>query len=538
MIETPISNKESDPNEGYSKNVADKDDQKRDNENQGERATTPEQSPTTKAQLRRDLDLGEFRKIVRKKQNLKKLQEKINNVNQSRNKFLAAEAKVEEAKNHYLSSFKSVDLILDTSPIKLGMSPIKKHQLKPTALFPSTAQAIVSPRKTLTSQSPQPKEYVSPRKLLNEVGSLLAMSPSKRFSTLVESNALPLPLKYRILNELFKAMETVTSMMFSRKEKITFTKLQRGVQQMTRNNFTEHHLAQIKSVVPEMYSYSLVKSLKDKISFELVITPVYGSAKQENVDLIKLTTQRKKTFSNTLLDIMKNFHQDYLSNLIPPIVIDKNKITRWHPEFDVESVADIKPSPLPKIEIGKPKITSTKDILDQSHQLFAYNNRLNRTLATMTEEQQSLPKTKASTDDAKNALHSALKGIPKSLLLKIQAKQVEKAKELMTRSVVQLDEDRMMSRLPEIARRIRTYFVQMQKNIMPLKKVTEQLKQSYPEALTEYDWKTHLNLLQDKVPQWIVLKVLDGIEHVKVDKKIPFEESVIKKLNSHFKFAD
>lgn len=181
-----------------------------------------------------DLDLGEFRKIVRKKQNLKKLQEKINNVNQSRNKFLAAEAKVEEAKNHYLSSFKSVDLILDTSPIKLGMSPIKKHQLKPTALFPSTAQAIVSPRKTLTSQSPQPKEYVSPRKLLNEVGSLLAMSPSKRFSTLVELNALPLPLKYRILNELFKAMETVTSMMFSRKEKITFTKLQRGVQQMTR----------------------------------------------------------------------------------------------------------------------------------------------------------------------------------------------------------------------------------------------------------------------------------------------------------------
>lgn len=52
-----------------------------------------------------------------------------------------------------------------------------------------------------------------------------------------------------------------------------------------------------------------------------------------------------------------------MNSLIPPIVIDKEKITRWHPEFDVESVADIIPSPLPKIEIDKPKIETAKDIL-------------------------------------------------------------------------------------------------------------------------------------------------------------------------------
>lgn len=44
-------------------------------------------------------------------------------------------------------------------------------------------------------------------------------------------------------------------------------------------------------------------------------------------------------------------------------MIDKEKITRWHPEFDVESVSDITPSPLPKIEIDKPKVASAKDIL-------------------------------------------------------------------------------------------------------------------------------------------------------------------------------
>jgi len=62
----------------------------------------------------------------------------------------------------------------------------------------------------------------------------------------------------------------------------------------------------------------------------------------------------------------------------------------------------------------------------------------------------------------------------------------------MTRSVDELDEDRMMNRLPDIARRMRTYFVQLQRNVMPLKKVIDQLKQSYPEAMTDRNLKTSL----------------------------------------------
>lgn len=53
-------------------------------------------------------------------------------------------------------------------------------------------------------------------------------------------------------------------------------------------------------------------------------------------------------------------------------MIDKDKITRWHPEFDVESAADIIPSPLPKIEIDKPKIATAKDVLG----IILYNLRI------------------------------------------------------------------------------------------------------------------------------------------------------------------
>jgi len=44
-------------------------------------------------------------------------------------------------------------------------------------------------------------------------------------------------------------------------------------------------------------------------------------------------------------------------------VIEKDKITRWHPEFDVETAKDIIPSTLPKIEINKAKIETAKDLL-------------------------------------------------------------------------------------------------------------------------------------------------------------------------------
>ncbi|VVC29379.1 Hypothetical protein CINCED_3A004046, partial [Cinara cedri] len=52
------------------------------------------------------------------------------------------------------------------------------------------------------------------------------------------------------------------------------------------------------------------------------------------------------------------------------------------------------------------------------------------------------------------------------------------------------------------------------------------------------DWKAHLSLLQEKVPHWIVLKVLDGIEHIRVDKKVKFEETVVKQLKTHFDLID
>ncbi|XP_029343840.1 DNA replication factor Cdt1-like [Acyrthosiphon pisum] len=483
-----------------------------------EKIITPEQSPSTKAQLRQMLDLGEFHKIVCCKRSITKLQEKLNLVEQCQKDVKSTESEVETTKYNCLPMSESDDF-------KISISPVKHSQQKP--LFPSPRRVMMDlqPKLTKILLNDDP----------NRSKSVMTISPLKQYSALTDSNTLPLPLKFRILNELFKVMETVLSMRFSRKEKITFYKLKQNIQQITKKNFTVLHLAQIKTIVPDFFQFSLVKSSKDNFSIDLVIAPVYGLAHKDNIDLIQLMIRRKNTFYNALIDIMKVHHAEYLNQLIPPILIDKDKITRWHPEFDVESVPNINPSPLPKIEIDKSKISTAKDILDQTHALFIYNNCLNRAAtAIMNENHKHLIDVKLPTEDAKNTIRSALIGIPKLFLSKIQSKQIEKARGLMMRSVSQLNKDKMIIRLPDIARRIRTYFVQLQRNVMPLKKVIDQLKQSYPEAMTDNDWETHINLLQEKVPHWAVLKIVDGTEYIRVDKKINFEECVIKKLKNNF----
>jgi hypothetical protein len=65
----------------------------------------------------------------------------------------------------------------------------------------------------------------------------------------------------------------------------------------------------------------------------------------------------------------------------------------------------------------------------------------------------------------------------------------------MTRSLGQLNEDRIINRLPDIARRMRTYFLQLKRNVMPLEKVIDQLKQSYPEAMTNRNLTSLIHIL-------------------------------------------
>ncbi|XP_013927056.1 PREDICTED: DNA replication factor Cdt1, partial [Thamnophis sirtalis] len=71
----------------------------------------------------------------------------------------------------------------------------------------------------------------------------------QRFHTLAEDvpPSLLLPYKYKVLAEMFRSTDTLVAMMFNRLEAVTFAKVKKGVQEMTRKRFEERHLGQIKA---------------------------------------------------------------------------------------------------------------------------------------------------------------------------------------------------------------------------------------------------------------------------------------------------
>lgn len=74
------------------------------------------------------------------------------------------------------------------------------------------------------------------------------------------SSDLPLPYHFKILEELFRAVETVVGIMKGRKEIITFPKLRAAVLEMFRKTgLTEQHLAQMVKVLPGCYTFGLEK---------------------------------------------------------------------------------------------------------------------------------------------------------------------------------------------------------------------------------------------------------------------------------------
>jgi len=191
---------------------------------------------------------------------------------------------------------------------------------------------------------------------------------------------------------------------------ITFNKLKPAVQELLRRNFTQNHLAQIKTIYPDAYAFHQEKhrnfgSVSKQEKYELVLTPMVETNNGRNTpdadNVLKTASdssmnptillQRRKKFYNVLLGIVlnkfiyincdfvyiilnyiflilliervKDEHQKFLLSFESPRLmnIPREKIIRWHPEFDVESCKEIEKAELPQpLDIEK---QTAKDVL-------------------------------------------------------------------------------------------------------------------------------------------------------------------------------
>lgn len=459
---------------------------------------TPHKMPFSQ---HKDLSFEEIKRKLNRSEKLAELRQSLARFDKSAKKLKALEEKRKEVEKLQLKKFQAIEIEVPTSPQKNIFS---------------------SPQKVGTSPQSTPSK-----------------SPAyQRFTSLVlpASAALSLPFSYRCLAEIFRCVDAVGSMLYKRKEVITFRKLKPAVQEMLRRNFTDHHLAQIKRVYPAAYVFHQEKcrnfgSTSKMDQYDLTLTPVLCSnveGCENSTGLLKFTSdlllQRRQTFHKYLLEKVKDYHEDFLRSLDPPLTIPRDKLTRWHPEFGIDQVPDIEPDTLPEAP-NVDKYYSAKDVLEKARNLFSCNLRMEKALQTVCEEssQSEIPTTLTKSPHlisgpATLPVSTILKGIPKALLEKIRAKQAAKALQAMTRSPAQDHVAIQYLRLPELARILRNLYVTEKKSILPLDFTLEKLGNSYREKLPRAELEEHIHLLRNTVPGWLEMHYIRKTNYLKLSK--------------------
>ncbi|KAJ2943722.1 hypothetical protein O0L34_g16835 [Tuta absoluta] len=502
-------------------------------------ANVSKNSETSKASSvatsRKELSLGDIRKKLAGSSRLAELKATAERLS----KGIQDIKEASEKRN--LKQFKSINVEVPSSPSKRGAA--QKDLLSPTkeALSP-IQRPLISPRKVV----------VSPVKSPSKIPAYI-----RHASLAAPSSSLPLPHQYRFLAELFRGMETVVAMLYNRNEKVTFNKLKPSVQEMLKRNFTEKHLAQIKHLVPDFYNFEIQKNktfanTAQKDSFEMIITPNFpNDIKVMNPSVL---LERRRYFYDTLLKLVKKYHAQYLLTLDPPMEIPDDKLTRWHPEFEIEKVPEVDCAKLPEMP-NKEKLSTAQDVLSKARELFKCNTKMERALEKLaqakarglTEEekvatgvndskptsnttatQTSKPSTSQPSTSQVTLLNPALRNLPASLLEKVKAKQAAKALEAMTRSSQNDEKYMIYSRLPDLARTLRNIFVTERKNVLALNIILSKLDSSFKSKVAQSDLQRDIRALSEEVPEWIKLHEIRNTTYLKLDKNADLKKIVAK----------
>ncbi|XP_076623518.1 chromatin licensing and DNA replication factor double parked [Colletes latitarsis] len=528
-------------------------------------STTPKKSSTMDKLAKQDLSLNEIKNRINKSSRLNELKASIARFRNCEQKLEKLQ-KQDNVNKPQIQKFEKIELEIPLSPKKAYKSPSKK---------------ILSPMKSkeLLLASPQRRILFEPKET---TPSPVKGSPTKapayqQYLSLAGSStvALPLPYNYRILAEAFRCVDTVSAMLFNRKEVITFKKLKPSVQELLRKNFTLQHIAQIKTIFPDAYIYHQEKhrtfgSTSKQDKYELILTPIVEEKDGRNTpdadNILKTASEtsmgprvlldRQRKFYNILLDMVKDEHEKFLLNLETPMRVPKEKILRWHPEFDVESCKPIEPADLPQPP-NVEKLTTAKDVLDKAKSMFSCGTRMEKALqrlaeAKLTSKSQSPEKndnnrstqtednmqkvnitvvdTPPATPTTQNSyLNVAFKGIPKALLEKVRAKQAAKALEAMTRTPDADKQASMYSRLPELAKILRNIFVAEKKGVLTMEFVIGKLENSFKAKLTPNELEELVRLLCKLLPTWTSIHNVRKVDYLKLQKDFDLGK-VVKRL--------
>jgi len=358
-------------------------------------------------------------------------------------------------------------------------------------------------------------------------------SPQKAFEKykhLTEKNVtstFPLPQKYTLLLEMFRCTDSVLYLLQQRKETCTFDRLKKSVQSMSGREFTQKHLASMKTLYPTGFVFRQERNLycvtrdggKSK-NFQLTIEADYKDMQISKTSIKNNSTiliTRRLRFEQKLLDLTKYHHQKYLKKL--NLKIDNSEIHRWHPHFKLEDVPDVELSALPKPPVTKsfssaadlllknnfsPKVANALQKASDGNTPFASTNKTTTTTTT--------PTTTTTTKNQSNIL----KGVSSDLLERIRQKEQKKLELAMTRNPKKELRISRMERLPDMSRIIKSYFVSERKAAITLEDCVQKLSESYGTDLHTSNLEEHIKLIAELVPKWLQILPVRKCLYVKL----------------------
>ncbi|XP_063698904.1 DNA replication factor Cdt1 [Culicoides brevitarsis] len=517
---------------------------------------------TAKKQTVKDMPLNKIKAKLGKSDRLTELKTRLNNLQQGLDRL----DRMESERKAIASPKKTIEITKEIANQPKSLKKFEKFEVE-----------VISPRKEFTSPikmqhtTPQKNALMTPTKGECKTPTRRLFSPSKnplrspprvaaynRFQHLVEAArpTLQLPYKYRYILDMFKTVDSICAMLHNRNEKITFKKLKPAVQRTIRKNFHETHLAQIKQLYPEAYKFHIEKtrnfgSETKHDTYQLVIVPNgVGEQKKDapksdnlvkNAELSAMNAEvlvkRQEIMQNILLELVKDEHEKFLATLDPPMRVDRKKLTRWHPEFDLEACPEVKRAELPQPP-HEDRMTSAKDVLSTARNLFNCGTPMEKALERLQQKKAREEEVLATplpedpepkkTEPVNKTTETLLKGVPNSLLEKIRQKQAAKALDQMTRRPSQEIEATKYSRLHELARVVHSTFVTEGKNVLVMEDVLKKVQNSFRESLNNKEIEEHLRLIEKEIPTWISFPCVRQKMYVKLTKNAKIQEIYVK----------
>ncbi|KAF9438142.1 hypothetical protein BGZ76_009516 [Entomortierella beljakovae] len=345
-------------------------------------------------------------------------------------------------------------------------------------------------------------------------------TPTKLSSRIISSDLnaqkplLTLPSHMDVLFTNFKAFENVFGFTKRQGQLCFYHKMKKHIELQSSRNFEIKHLAQFKTLLPEVYKFVAAPCLFEGTKTRSILIEMEELKDENDNGFAPQEEKRRNLFTKRMNEHIKQHHEKFLTSTNPPRTDTYPHY--WHPEFDLESVTPIEEAEIPLLpppvvnilDINLKDLGNKRDLLQRKpkDELPASLPAVEKGKSTVTSEEYAKVAPNTPGVKALSALEQLKERIRLKQLERKEADQKILSPEAKRQALIS-------SRLPAVFDLIRFKRV----DVISLKALTDQVVKSSRMPISVADGKESLEMLAKAIPEWCsVFSLDDGVQYFKV----------------------